>query len=129
MATNIMDKVVPADEMGEDVEVVKQDSSQEPEIISTEEIIIEPDETDSDKINQEIMEYAAGEDPEIEDSTEERTLDKDFYTKSMDLSTSDLEMSDDFQEKGLPVIVKILIAFLLLSIVAVAIYFIYLRLK
>ena len=53
--------------------------------------------------------------------------DEDFYTRSMDLSDKDFEMSDDFKEKKLPVGVVILIVLLILAVLAVAGYFIYKR--
>lgn len=131
MATNMMDKVVPADEIGIDKEIVE-----EPQIISTQEITIEErkekpieappkEEQTTSTLNVEEVENASKE----ENTQTNKALDKDFYTKSMDLSTKDLEMADDFEEKGLPTIVKILIAFLIISIIAVAAYFIYLKIK
>lgn len=140
MATNMMDKVVPADEMGEpeEKEESKKELDDEPLIISTQEIIIDQT-AEIDPIEEsikentmstaEMEELLSREDEPVENTEENRTVDKDFYTKSMDLSTKDFEMADDFKDKGLPVIVKLLIAFLILSIVAVAVYFIYLRLN
>jgi len=134
MATNMLDKVVPADEMGEDSSP-KED--EEPLIISTQEITIEQNAPLDEQLDEtlkentmstaEMEELLSREDEEYTD--ENKAVDKDFYTKSMDLSTKDFEMADDFKDKGLPVIVKLLIAFLILSIIAVAVYFIYLRLK
>ena len=136
MATNMLDKVVPADEMG-DQEPEKEEDT-EPLIISTQEITIDHtalldeqlDETlkENTMSTAEMEELLARED-EPTNTEENKLVDKDFYTKSMDLSTKDFEMADDFKDKGLPVIVKLLIAFLILSIIAVAVYFIYLRLK
>ncbi len=125
MATNILDKVDPAETLGEE-------EIQEPEIIATQEITveatIEQPKEDSNVISTAEMDELLAR--ESEEKTEEnKTLDKDFYTKSMDLSTSDLDLSDEFKDKGLPVFVKLLIAFLILSIIAVSVYFIYLRLK
>ena len=51
-----------------------------------------------------------------------------FYTKSLDLSDEDIDMSDDFKEKKLPIGIKIGIFLLVAAIVAVTIYFIYLKL-
>ena len=51
-----------------------------------------------------------------------------FYTKSLDLSDEEIEMSDDFKEKKLPLGVKILIFILVLAIIVATGYFIYLKL-
>jgi len=127
MATNIMDKVVPADEMGDPEE---NPEDLEPQIISTQTIMVEETSEQppvEEKISQTDMNLL---EEKVEEKTaENKTLDKDFYTKSMDLSTSDLELSDEFKDKGLPVGIKLLIAFLILSIIAIAVYFVYLRLK
>ena len=53
---------------------------------------------------------------------------EDFYTKSLDLSDEEIEMSDDFKEKKLPLGVKILIFILVLAIIVATGYFIYLKL-
>ena len=53
--------------------------------------------------------------------------DPDFYTRSMDLSDKDFETGSDFDDKKLPVIVKLIIAVLIIAIIAVAAYFIYQR--
>ena len=111
MATNMMDKVVPADEIGG----VEEEEDKEPTIISTETISIDQtEEIPTEEIQTVEREALHTEDIEEElEKTEEQTvtnkvLDKDFYTKSMDLSTSDLEMSDEFEDKGLPVIDQLL---------------------
>ena len=52
-----------------------------------------------------------------------KDADKDFYTRSMDLSDEDF-MSDDFQETKLPLWVKLLILILMIAIAAVAGYYI-----
>ena len=43
----------------------------------------------------------------------------------MDLSEEDFEMSDEFKEKSLPFIVKLLIFILIVALTGVAVYFIY----
>ena len=64
-------------------------------------------------------------DPTKELSTEElNSKDQDFYTRSMDLSASDFDLDDEFKDKKIPLIVKILIfAIILVAIVAVAYFF------
>ncbi|MBP5679398.1 MAG: hypothetical protein J6X28_06205 [Bacilli bacterium] len=134
MATNMMDKVDPADEIGDQEEQAKEESK-EPEIIETQTIIedtaqleVPEEEEEVEEGNTQLQEEINLD--EVEDEpTEEKTLDKDFYTKSMDLSTKDLDLADDFKEAGLPVAVKLLITFLILTIIAIAVYFIYLKIK
>ena len=138
MATNILDKVVPADEIGD---IEKKEEKEEPEIISTQTIMIdqtaevpqiveeEKEEEPTVEIEEDTEKSIEIEPPKDEPTQENRTLDRDFYTKSMDLSTKDLDLANDFEDKGLPIFVKLLIAFLILSIIAVAVYFVYLRIK
>ena len=129
MATNILDTVVPADELS-----IEEKEEKEPEIISTQTIMDEgtsevPAVDDvtkmEDKVNLDKIEEKMDETMD-NTATENKNVDKEFYSKSMDLSTSDLEMADDFKEKGLPVIVKLLLVLLILSSIAVGVYFIYL---
>lgn len=66
---------------------------------------------------------------ETEEEKQERQEEiEDFYTKSLDLSDEEIEMSDDFKEKKLPLGVKILIFILVLAIIVATGYFIYLKL-
>ena len=51
--------------------------------------------------------------------------DTDFYTRSMDLSDKDFEMDDEFKEKKIPLVVKIILIILIIAVIAVAGYFIY----
>lgn len=53
--------------------------------------------------------------------------DPDFYTKSMDLSDKDFEMSDDFKEDKVPLGLKILIFILIIIIVGIVAYIIHQR--
>lgn len=138
MATNMLDKVVPADDLGEDAkEEPKEEETEEKEDTVEEEIFgqsldQQPERTeidlesieDSQPIGIDELEEKAQEEP-----TGERKLDSDFYTKSMDLSTSDLEIADDFKEQSLPWFIKVLIVFLILAIIAMAVYFVYLKIK
>ena len=102
MATNILDKVDGANEQQEKTE----DS---PEIIK----VLE-EETEKE---------------EEEEKKEDKEKDTDFYSKSMDLTDKDFELSDEFKEKDLPLGIKVLIFFLVIVIVGVAGYFIFLRLR
>ena len=130
MATSIMDKVNPAEELGEpeekqeeNVELLEakeeppkeleppkeEEKQEEPFVINTEEL--------------------AAIEEQKENTQEEKKIDDSFYTKSMDLSEQDFETSDDFEEKGLPIFVKILIGILIIAILAVAAYYVYLNLN
>ena len=130
MATSIMDKVNPAEELGEpeekqeeNVELLEakeeppkeleppkeEEKQEEPFVINTEELAA--------------IEEQKG------NTQEEKKIDDSFYTKSMDLSEQDFETSDDFEEKGLPIFVKILIGILIIAILAVAAYYVYLNLN
>lgn len=51
--------------------------------------------------------------------------DSEFYTRSMDLSDKDFNFSDEFVEKQIPTILKILIFLLVIALVATAAYFIH----
>ena len=66
---------------------------------------------------------------ETEEEKQERQEEIEaFYTKSLDLSDGEIEMSDDFKEKKLPLGVKIVIFILVLAIIVATGYFIYLKL-
>ncbi len=54
-------------------------------------------------------------------------MDNDFYTKSMDLSDKDFAMSDDFDEEGMPIILKVIIVFIILIGIAAAGYYLYIH--
>ena len=53
--------------------------------------------------------------------------DTDFYTRSMDLSDKDFNLSDEFKEKSLPFFVKVLIFLLIMALIAAVIYFVKIR--
>ena len=107
MATNMMDKVDASEQLSK---------SEEDASIAKEEIAAE--ESAVDTVEEE-------EEEEDENTTDEKT--NDFYSKSMDLSDNDLELSEDFKEGSLPLGVKILIFLVILGIIAFAIFFIYQR--
>ena len=62
---------------------------------------------------------------EIEETGPLKGKDTDFYTRSMDLSDKDFNMSDDFSEKKLPFMFKFLIFILIVSIIGLTIFYIY----
>lgn len=102
----------------EDIEEVKEETEEKEEQLSVSKQVL----------NKDDLEKIKNTDP-IEEPDEGimRDKDEDFYTRSMDLSDKDFEMSDDFKEKKLPVGVVILIVLLILAVLAVAGYFIYKR--
>jgi len=53
-----------------------------------------------------------------------KDADDDFYTRSMDLSDKDFVVDDEFVEKKVPVVVKVLITLIMLTVIGVAIYFV-----
>ena len=54
-----------------------------------------------------------------------KDIDNDFYTRSMDLSDKDFELDDEFKEKKVPIIVKILLTIIILIVIAAIGYFVY----
>lgn len=86
-------------------------------------IIEKVDSSDEDRdINEE--------EEKVEEKKEEKEEEKedDFYSKSMELTDGDFELSDEFREKDLPVALKVFIFFLVIVIVGVAGFFIFQRL-
>lgn len=110
MATNMLDKVSAPDEIEE---------KKEPQEEKTEEIT-----TTSEEIN--LSEIKELEDKKLED-TQDKKVDTDFYTRSMDLSEEDFEMDNEFVDKKLPFVVKFFIFLIIVAVIAVAAYFIYQR--
>ena len=53
--------------------------------------------------------------------------DTEFYTRSMDLSEKDFDLSDEFKEKSLPFIVKFFIVIIFLVLIGLTGYFLYKR--
>ena len=106
MATNMLDKVSASDELEKDEEKTEE---------------IEDTQTD-DKIN--LDEIKDLEEKSLED-TQDKKIDKEFYTRTMDLSEEDFEMDNEFAETKVPLGLKIFIFIIILAVVAVAAYFIY----
>ena len=128
MATNLLDTVVGATAMAETttVEVIEEDNSKEDtNTITTDTITEEITKTLDNNLNTEEVKTASRSERTAKNSFDAR--DTDFYTRSMDLSDKDFETGSDFDDKKLPVIVKLIIAVLIIAIIAVAAYFIYQR--
>ncbi len=108
MATNMLDKVAPTKE--------------NPEI--KEEVV---EKTEEKKPQEEISEEK--EPTKIEETKENSKVEKDtdFYTRSMDLSDKDFDMSDEFKDKTLPLWIKLLLFFLVVVVLSLAGIYIYQR--
>lgn len=127
MATSVMDKVEDKSSLGleEDIEKEKQEKEELEEKEDSEE---EKDKTEDLSLSKEKLEEIAQKKDEIEKNTQKLTgADNDFYTRSMDLSDEDFEMDDEFKDTGMPLILKIIIVVLIITLIAVAAYFIYQR--
>lgn len=117
MATNIMDKV-PA--------VVDSDDIDDPDGDSHEEEV----DAKLDLSKQVLDKGQLEEIKKLADDTSESILsddgmDKDFYTKSMDLTGEDFEVDPEFQEEKMSPVLKAILVILLLSAIVVAAYFIW----
>lgn len=107
MATNMLDKVASAKELDKKDEEEKVEDTKE---LSLKEQI------DDEKIKELDKE---------EDKSGIKGADTDFYTRSMDLSEEDFDMDKEFADTGLPLVAKVIIFILIITVIAVAAYFIY----
>lgn len=116
MATNVFDKVSSSHK--EPIEK-KDDDKPDPQLELSKEVL------DKDQL-EEIVKITV-QDPIIGSSNKDKLkeADKDFYTRSMDLSDEDFEIDNEFQEKKMPIMLKILLVLLALTAIAVTIYFIW----
>ena len=119
------------------------DGSGEIEKITVTQKVVEVDNEVVDKsldIKQEIMETSEIKDllengkeetteiiPKVTEKKLENSLvkDPDFYTRSMDLSDKDFDMSEDFKEDKVPTPLKIVIVLLILIIIGIVGYILY----
>ena len=134
MATSAMDTVASSKDLGkkididdiDDIDFDQEEENAEPKILEVEEEVEDDDEkdiSDTTNVDEELIKKIYDNvDEEVESNS---SVDKDFYTKSMDLSEQDFDMSDDFKEKKLPWFVKLLIYLLVIILVFVTAYFIY----
>lgn len=116
MATNILDKVEAAKEDVEEDTSIKE-VNQDKELALSKEVL---DSEQLEKIRQV---------KEVEEENTFSQADKDFYTKSMDLSDKDFETSDDFVEEKTSVAFKIFATIIIIAAIAVAGYFIWKAVK
>ena len=117
MATNVLDKVDASGEIEKvttthEVTTVDGEPVEEKLKVTTESI--EPKE-----------EPTLIEEAKVKEDKIDKIKDPDFYTRSMDLSDKDFEMSDDFKEDKVPIGLKIIIFILIVIIVGIAAYIIH----
>ena len=84
---------------------------------------------DKDKLSSDDLKEIE-EKKETEEVTEEtndimKKADTDFYTRSMDLSDKDFTMSDEFDDKPMPVLLKVLIILVVIAILVAGGFYIY----
>ena len=135
MATNLLDTVSGITADTEEVEEIKEITDTLPDglEVNNEETIKKETEDLSETKEEEVVPEEASKTKRIDrtemiESDAFAAKDPDFYTRSMDLSDKDFDMDSDFDDKKLPIIVKLLIAILIIAILVVASYFIYQRL-
>lgn len=120
MATSLLDKVEKQkEEVDEEKEETNKEDKEESELELSQAVLNKEQIEQVNRLDQEIIEEDTDEPKELKDA------DSDFYTRSMDLSNKDFELSDDFKEKTLPLPVKIILVLLVLVCLAAAAYFIW----
>ena len=136
MATNVLDKVDASGEIETvsatheiktvDDEVVEEKLEVSKELMNTEDI---KDLMTNGNIKEPVLleDTIKPVDKKEEKQKIDSKKDPDFYTRSMDLSDKDFEMSDDFKEDKVPVGLKIIIFVLVIIIVGIAAYIIHQR--
>ena len=125
MATNVLDVVDGSGEIEKVTtthEITKVDGEEVEEKLKVTTETIEPKEksnalSDTSDIT---TEASIKEEQKID-----KVKDPDFYTRSMDLSDKDFEMSDDFKEDKVPLGLKILILILIVIIVGIVAFIIH----
>ena len=129
MATSVLDKVDGSGEMEKVTtthEITKVDGEKvEEKLKVTTETVEQKEETSALSDTSDITTEAS-----IKEETKQKidkSKDPDFYTRSMDLSDKDFDMSDDFKEDKVPLGLKIIIFILIIIIVGIAAYIIHQR--
>lgn len=122
MATNILDKVAPPiPDIKDSEENEEDDEKTDPELELSREVLDKAQLEEIKKVTT--QELTPKEEPEEKNKL--TGADTDFYTRSMDLSDQDFEMDIDFQEKKMPIALKIFLIVLIIAVLAVAGYFIW----
>lgn len=132
MATNLLDTVAGIN--SEDTTTVEIEEVEDTTI--TKDLTVNNEETTPlsektlESFNQVVDDTTINKVSKVEGKSDSNVLnakDPDFYTRSMDLSDKDFDLDSEFGENGIPIIVKLLIAVLIIAIIAIAAYFIYQR--
>ena len=126
MATNIMDRVEkPEPDSKEDDEELEESDEKE----ENEDYEEEFDDEEKLSLSKEILDKDQIEKVnKLKDKEQSSIMDEsdtDFYTRSMDLSDKDFDFDDEFKEKKMPLALKIVLIILVISVLAVAGYFVY----
>lgn len=113
MATNILDRV-------ESPSLVEPEADEktDPSLELSREVL------DKNQI-EEIKKVTANDLKPKEETKSLTGADTDFYTKSMDLSNEDFEIDTEFQEKKMPILLKVFLILLLIVSISIAAYFIW----
>ena len=129
MATSALDKVEASDKLEgtltEEIETTNAEKTQEliDEITKTgEKLSLSKEVIKAEKVKESTKKNKKTKNEEIL-----MEKDPDFYTRSMDLSDKDFDLSEDFKEGKLPIAVKILLFLLVIIVIAISGYFIYLK--
>lgn len=134
MATNVLDKVDASGEI-EKVTATHEITTVDGEPVD-EKLKVTQELMNTEDIKDLMVNGTSEKEPilveeEKKDSKEKQKIDKvkdpDFYTRSMDLSDKDFEMSDDFKEDKVPIGLKIIIFLLVVIIVGIVAYIIHQR--
>lgn len=75
-------------------------------------------------LDKEFIEKASSMKQESKKNGIMKDADDDFYTRSMDLSDKDFDIDDEFVEKKVPAVVKVLITIIILVVIGIAVYFV-----
>lgn len=132
MATNMLDKVDASGEI-EKVTTTHEITKVDDEVVD-EKLKVSKELMDTEEIHNLMVNGNTQNEPILIEKTNDKNKqkidtvkDSDFYTRSMDLSDKDFEMSDDFKEDKVPLGLKIIIFILVVIIVGIAAYIIHQR--
>lgn len=128
MATNVLDKVDASGEI-EKVSATHEIKTVDDEVVE-EKLEVSKELMNTEEIQDLMLNGTSEKEPVlIKDKEEKQNIDEkkdpDFYTRSMDLSDKDFEMSDDFKEEKVPLGLKIIIFILVIIIVGIVAYIIH----
>ena len=129
MATNVLDVVDGSGEMEKVTtthEITKVDGEKVEEKLKVTTETIEPKEESNALSDTSDITTEASIKEESKQKID-KVKDPDFYTRSMDLSDKDFDMSDDFKEDKVPLGLKIIIFILIIIIVGIVAYIIHQR--